>query len=74
MVFTHHAQSTPLIAACARCLADAVQGKAATTPDEWREVEKKLTDSVYTNPTYNECVEMRFTEPKPTPARRCSST
>jgi predicted nucleic acid-binding Zn-ribbon protein len=39
-------QSTPLMAACAKCLGHAMQGKPATTPDEWKEVEKRLSDSV----------------------------
>jgi len=34
--------ATPLVSACSKCLGEVMQGKPATTPDEWAEVEKKL--------------------------------
>ena len=34
--------STPLIAACMKCVGEALAGKAASTPEQWKEVEKKL--------------------------------
>ena len=43
MVFTPITPATtPLIAACNKCLGQVMQGKPASTPDEWKEVEKKL--------------------------------
>jgi hypothetical protein len=34
--------STPLIAACNKCLGEVMEGKPARTAEEWKEVEKKL--------------------------------
>lgn len=34
--------TTPLVAGCAKCVGEAMEGKAATNGEEWKEVEKKL--------------------------------
>lgn len=34
--------STPMVAACGRCLNEVMAGKPATSEDEWREVRNKL--------------------------------
>lgn len=34
--------TTPLIAGCAKCVVEAMQGKPATNAEEWQEVEKRL--------------------------------
>lgn len=43
MIFTPITpKTTPLIAACAKCVGEAMGGKPATNAEDWKEVEKKL--------------------------------